>query len=175
MVQGRHKGGTRWHQVVPAGTRVVEGRNEGGTRVVQAYRAAPATRSLSTQHRFTRLLPQSISNHAVAYNITIVQPYEIPWSGRARGRCARDHRAAPANEITLNKAPVHARHLTEHLKSCSRAYSTTMASNIEYLGVAVVGSAVLGTTVLHPQTRSRSTQPSFTRLIPQSISNHAVA
>ncbi len=80
----------------------------------------PQTRLPSTKHRFTRLLPQSISNHAVACN-------------------------------------------------------TTMASNIEYLSVAVVGSAVLGTAVLHPQTRSRSTQPSFTRLLPQSISNHAVA
>jgi hypothetical protein len=80
----------------------------------------PQTRLHSTKHRFTRLIPQSISNHAVAYN-------------------------------------------------------TTMASNIEYLGVAVLGSAVLGTTVLHPQTTSLSTQPLFTRLIPQSISNHAVA
>ena len=42
------------------------------------------------------------------------------------------------------------------------------------LGTAVLGVAVLGTAVLHPQTTSLSTQHSFTRLLPQSISNHAV-
>ena len=43
------------------------------------------------------------------------------------------------------------------------------------LGTAVLGAAVLGASVLHPQTRSLSTQHSFTRLRPQSTSNHGVA
>jgi hypothetical protein len=51
---------------------------------------------------------------------------------------------------------------------------------MEHLGVAVLGTgvvetAVLGTAVLQPQTRSLPTQHSFTRLFPQSISNHGVA
>ena len=43
------------------------------------------------------------------------------------------------------------------------------------LGTAVLGTAVLGATVLQPQTRSLPTQHSFTRLFPQSISNHGAA
>ncbi len=43
------------------------------------------------------------------------------------------------------------------------------------VGLSVVGVAVLGTAVLQPQTRSLSTQHSFTRLFPKSISNHGVA
>ena len=46
---------------------------------------------------------------------------------------------------------------------------------VPVLGTAVLGVAVLGTAVLHPQTTSLSTQHSFTRLLPQSISNHGVA
>ena len=43
------------------------------------------------------------------------------------------------------------------------------------LGTAVLGTTVLGTAVLQPQTTSLPTQHSFTRLFPQSISNHGVA
>ena len=46
---------------------------------------------------------------------------------------------------------------------------------VTVLGTTVLGAGVLGTAVLHPQTRSLSTKHWFTRLIPQSISNHAVA
>jgi hypothetical protein len=47
---------------------------------------------------------------------------------------------------------------------------------MEHLGVAVLGVgelavAVLGIAVLHPRTRSLSTQHSFTHLLPQIISN----
>ncbi len=65
---------------------------------------------------------------------------------------------------------IRASHSIRH-KSMSR-----WLNQMRYLGVAVLGVGVLGTAVLHPpQTRSRSTQPSFTRLSPQSISNHAAA
>jgi hypothetical protein len=43
------------------------------------------------------------------------------------------------------------------------------------LGTGVLGAGVLGTAVLQPQTRSLPTQHSFTRLFPQSISNHGAA
>ncbi len=46
---------------------------------------------------------------------------------------------------------------------------------VAVLGTAVLGTVVLGATVLQPQTRSLPTQHSFTRLFPQSISNHGVA
>ncbi len=43
---------------------------------------------------------------------------------------------------------------------------------VAVLGTDVLGVAVLGTAVLQPQTRSLPAQHSFTRLFPQSISNH---
>jgi hypothetical protein len=100
---------------------------------------------------------------------------ELPWCARARRPCNGRPSAAPAHKITLNTALVHAPPPTEHLKPCSRIDYHTGRGISNYLGVAVLGVRVLGTAVLHPQTRSLSTQASITRLLPQSISNHAVA
>ena len=46
---------------------------------------------------------------------------------------------------------------------------------VAVLGTGVLGVAVLGTAVLRPQTTILPTQHSFTRLFPQSISNHGAA
>jgi hypothetical protein len=65
-----------------------------------------STRSRTLSHK-------SISIHRVASNLAMVKRCAIPWSGRAGrrcawDRCARDRRAAPAHEITLNTALAHA-------------------------------------------------------------------
>jgi hypothetical protein len=59
-----------------------------GTAVLGTAVLQPQTRSLPTQHSFTRLFPQSISNDGVASNVKMVKGYGTPWCGRARRRRA---------------------------------------------------------------------------------------
>jgi hypothetical protein len=59
-----------------------------GTAVLGTAVLQPQTRSLPTQHSFTRLFPQSISNDGVALNMKMVKGYGTPWCGRARRRRA---------------------------------------------------------------------------------------
>jgi hypothetical protein len=94
-----------------------------GRRGARNHHAAPAARSLSTQHSFTRLFPQSISNHGVTHRTSRWSrdmTYDIPWCGRAGGRRARDNRAATATEIALNNSLGRAPLPTKHLKPWSR-------------------------------------------------------